>query len=128
MLLIVIKVHVVVFQGYFLKWCTHTCIGFESWGEWIMILKPNYEFDCLCRLAFHDLLMVLVSLIIWRGGPLTVWRIGPPRRYATILHTFGCVNVVYKLGTRAWYCTIVQFLCIFFKTFTIGCTQIDAFW
>ncbi len=128
MLLIVIKVHVVVFRGYFLKWCTHACIGFERWGEWIVVMKPNYEFDCLCRLAFHNLLMVLVSLIVWRVRRLIVWRIKPPRRYATILHTLGCVTIIYKLSTRVWSCMIVQFLCIIFKTSTIGCTQIDAFW
>jgi hypothetical protein len=41
----------------------HTCIGFdmynyEIWGKWTMVMKPNYKFDCLCKLALHNLSMV----------------------------------------------------------------------
>ncbi len=33
MLLIIIKVDVVVYQSYFVKRCTLTCIEFEPWGD-----------------------------------------------------------------------------------------------
>ncbi len=95
---------------------THTCIGFKLWGEWTMVMKPNYEFDCFCKLTFHDLLTVIVSLIVWKVGLLIVWRIEPPIRYVIILHTLGCVIVVYKLSTQVWSCMIMQFLCILLRT------------
>jgi hypothetical protein len=77
----------------------HTHVLSLSVGEWIMIMKPNYKFDCLYKLTFHDLSMVIVSMFLWRVRPLIVWRIEPPKRYGTILHTLGCVIIVYKLGT-----------------------------
>jgi hypothetical protein len=41
MLLIIIKVDVVVYQSYFVKRCTLTCIEFEPWGDWIVLWKQS---------------------------------------------------------------------------------------
>jgi hypothetical protein len=98
MLLIIIKVDVVVYQVILLN-DVHWHVLSLNRGGIELCYENKVWIWLLLQMAFHNLLMVTINLI--------VWKIRLPKRYATILHTFGFVIIVYKLGTQVWSCMIV---------------------